>query len=427
MLLGFTATPLRGDGKSLAAIYKEQSFKMTLQEATQKGYICPVHGLRINFKYDIKDIKNTAGDYDLIELDKIINCEEINDIVAFKCSTVMRLPAIVFCSSVDHATKIKDKLVEMGRKAEVISYLNSKSECVEIIRKLKANEIEFILNAVKLTEGFDHPPIQTIVLARPTRSPALYKQMIGRGLRLHPNKYDCLVMEFTGNDSKMITWDQIDTDCSFQCYSPDELIDRKRAIQIYKNKFLNPDVKILDVRVSTFSFYECRIQRLKTYKQNYIFIPIEEGFILGHLKKDYVSRNKLEYQIGKTMICYMLFWKKQYLSFFCYSYGKLWDASITWTREECVNQLKFYADKCMCVSDNNSHPAGRWYPSEEEKMSPKQIKLLPNIKTNARKAEMLIEERAIIKALNKFWIEKDFPVLALDEEGTVTDRRIFTI
>jgi len=60
-------------------------------------------------------------------------------------------------------------------------------------------------------------------------------------------------------------------------------------------------------------------------------------------------------------------------------------------------------------------------------MSPKQIKLLPNIKTNARKAEMLIEERAIIKALNKFWIEKDFPVLALDEEGTVTDRRIFTI
>lgn len=431
ILLGFTATPLRGDGKTLGKIYKEQSFKMTLQEATQQGYICPVHGMRVEFKYNIENIESRAGDYDIQALDKIMNCESLNELIANRCSNLMRLPAIVFCSSVSHAENIKEKLVKLNRKAEVISYHNSKSECQEILTRLKENKIDFILNAVKLTEGFDHPPIQTIVLARPTRSPALYKQMIGRGLRLSPGKYDCLVMEFTANDPKMITWDQIDTDCSFQCYTPKELVGIEEGKKFYKCKFVNPDVKILDVRVSPFSFYECKIQRVVKYRKEFRYVPADNGFTLFHIIPITIRRTPKEIAFGHTMTCYQLLWKQQYKSFVCFSYGPLWNSPEGgWPIEDLEGQIKFYADHCLHDANNEdiANPVGRWYPSEEEPMSPRQKKFLgPLIKTNARKAEMMIEEKSLIKAINKFWINSPFPKAEQDASGANIDNRVFEI
>ena len=419
-LLGFTATPLRGDGKSLGSIFIEQTFKMTLQEATQKGYICPVHGLRIQLSYDLENVENTGGDYNIGQLDKIVNCEEANEIVASKCSTVMRKPCVVFCSTVDHAEKIKEKLIKKDCKAETISYLNSKSECAEIFRKLKDGEIDFILNAVKLTEGFDHPPIQTVVIARPTRSPALYKQMIGRGLRLSPNKFDCLVMEFGTNDPKMITWDQIDENATFQSYTPKELTDAKTAFKTYAIKFSNPNLKVLDVRVSPFSFYECYIRRLFKYKKDFLVIPFDDGFMFGEL---YNYRMSKGYANLKQMKVFMLLWKEKYKSFTCYSSApSFYQSDYGWEAKECMKQMLFYADHV-----NEGKPIGKWYPSEEEPMSPYQKKMLPNEKTNARKAEMIIEEKIIGSAIDKFWIKQPFPKLEEDHEGNCTDSRVFVI
>lgn len=423
-LLGFTATPLRGDGKSLGSLYKDQSFKMTLQEATQKGYICPVHGIQIQLSYQLQSVEDQGGDYNIQQLDKIVNCEEINEMVAYKCSHLMRIPCIIFCSTVDHATKIKDKLVEKGKKAEVISYLNSKAECAEIYRKLKDGDIQFILNATKLTEGFDFPAIQTVVIARPTRSPVLYKQMIGRGLRLSPNKFDCLVIEFSSNDPKMISWDQIDTDCTLQCYTEKELVDKERALSFYTSKFGSIHAVILDVRISAFSFYECKIRRLFKYRKNFIITPFDDGFMIGHLKGVVYSDKKCGGIEGKRMEIYLLHWKDRYKSFISFNQGEIWQApNGGWTHEECINQFKFYSGHCY----TDGTGVGRWYPSEEEHMSAYQKKMLPGISTNARKAEMMIEEKIIKNAIQKFWVDADFPDLEEDEDGLVKNSPVFVI
>ena len=441
ILLGFTATPLRGDGKSLGRIFQSHSFKMTLQEATQQGYICPVHGLRIEVNYNIEDIENKGGDYDIKSLDRIINCEVLNELISEKCSSLMRLPAIVFCATVDHATKIKEKLIERGKNAEVISYKNSNSESTEIIRKLKGGEIDIILNAVKLSEGFDHPPIQTIVLARPTRSPSLYKQMIGRGLRLFPNKYDCLVMEFGCNDPHMISWDEIDCDSTFHSFTEETRVKREDAIHQYRSKFGLRNVKVLDVRVSPFSFYECKIQRMVKFRKDYIFIPIDDGFLLGVIRGVHVKEGRDKKAHGRQMILHMLFWKEKYKSFTCFSKGELYRSSICWTQSELEEQLKYFADKGIrgidyndplsrdrwCPSTQNSLSMGKWYPSEEEPMSPWQKSLLPGIKTNARKAEMMIEDIYIKKAIDKFWRNSPFPNLEEDDNGATCCSPVFVI
>ena len=215
-LLGFTATPLRGDKKLLGSIYNSHSFKMTLSEATQNGYICPVHGIRIDIKKSLENVDSSQGDYDLQQLDKIMNCDSINDVVVERCENLSKTPAIVFCTSVDHARILAKKLREKKRKAISVSYKTSKRALKIIYKWLYEGRIEFITNAVKLSEGFDYPPIQSIILVRPTRSPVLYKQMIGRGLRNFPGKYDCFVLEFSGNDPKMICWDDIDENSTFQ-------------------------------------------------------------------------------------------------------------------------------------------------------------------------------------------------------------------
>lgn len=425
-LLGFTATPLRGDGKSLGSIYTTHSFKMTLQEATKKGYICPVHGIRINIKYDLNSVESQGGDYNSSQLDKVINCDELNELIAQKCSIVMRLPCLIFCSSVDHAKKIKERLLHKGKKAEVISYRNSKAECAEILRKLKDKEIDFLLNAVKLTEGFDHPPIQTIVIARPTRSPALYKQMIGRGLRLSKDKFDCLVIEFGSNDKKMICWDEIDSNSTFQCYSTQELQDEKSALRKFEHKFRSPSIKILEVRISPFSYYECKIQRIVSYKKEFRYLPFEDGF---HLFRILPVRNIKGVQKGLCfrMDCYQLFWAEKYKSFSCFSYGELWKATEAWTLPILEKQIKFFANTSLEDADGNPIKMGRWYPSEEEPMSPSQRLMLENCNTNARKAEMLIENKFITKAIEKFWIAKSFPLLEEDERGRVIENNIFYI
>ena len=73
-------------------------------------------------------------------------------------------------------------LREEKRKSISVSYKTSKKTLGHYHRMLQRGRIDFITNAIKLSEGFDHPPIQSVILARPTRSPVLYKQMIGRGL-----------------------------------------------------------------------------------------------------------------------------------------------------------------------------------------------------------------------------------------------------
>ncbi len=394
LILGFTATPLRGDSRSLQSVYFSHSFKMTLSEATQQGYICPVHGIRVEIDRSLEDIDSQQGDYDISQLDKIMNCQEINNIVVDRCEHLGKNPSIVFCTSVDHAQILAKMLRKKKRKAISVSYLTPKKTLSKIYEMLKNKKIDFITNAVKLSEGFDFPPIQSIILVRPTRSPVLYKQMIGRGLRNSPDKYDCLVMEFSGNDKNMICWEDIDENCTFQSSNPNERVSREQSLALYKGKFTSPNLKVLDVRISPFEFYECRLRRIEKYK-NYFYMPHIRGFSLFEMR----VKRRLDCEPGFNLLGFECCWKKKYKSFSMY--GEPWflyEKTDGYPMSELKRMLNYYSERQM-------GGYGRWYPSENEPINREQkLMLKTNQKLSARKAEMMIEDKSIKKCIEDHFI-----------------------
>lgn len=402
LIFGFTATPLRGDKDHLKNIFHSHSFKMTLSEATRLGYIVPVQGVRMEIFKSLKDIDTTQGDYDITQLDSIMNCDAINSIIVERCKYLGKTPGILFCTSVDHAEKLAAMLRKEKRKAISVSYKTSKKNLERIFSMLKQGRIEFITNAVKLSEGFDHPPIRSVIVARPTRSPVLYKQMIGRGLRNSPDKEDCYVLEFSSNDPKMLRWEDIDETCTFQSVSPEKKMNLDQAKRHYQQLFKNPNIEILDVRVSPFDFYECKIRRIVKYK-NWYFVPDSNSFALYEIKN--IRGTKTLGDIGGNYFhLYGSFyiWKEKYKSF--YNHGEsnfLMTKGCSQPIHELIKGIKSFSEL---------NKLGSWYPSDIQLTTRRQKKLLESIGLKwdsikcARKAEMEIEE-GFIKNIIKTYME----------------------
>jgi len=224
--------------------------------------------------------------------------------------------------------------------------------------------------------------------------------MIGRGLRNSPNKHDCFVLEFSSNDPKMLRWEDIDETCTFQSTSPEKRKTSEQARSHYKQLFKNPNIEILDVRVSPFDFYECKIRRIVKYK-NFYFVPDGNAFAVYEVKniRGGVSRGDMG---GNYFNMYGSFyiWKERYKSFYNH------DECNYLMNPGCTQPLPVLIDAIKNYSKLNR--MGTWYPSELQPTSRSQKKLMENLgmKWNtiksARKAEMEIEERYIIKAIEKF-------------------------
>lgn len=402
-LFGFTATPLRSDKDHLSSIFLSHSFKMTLSEATMNGYIVPVHGIRVEIKTSLKDIDTDRGDYDISQLDKVMNCDSINELITDRCKNLRKCPGIIFCTSVAHAEELAERLRKEKRKAISISYKTPKKTLARIYEFLKKGKIEFITNAVKLSEGFDHPQIGSVIIARPTRSPVLYKQMIGRGLRNYPGKHDCFILEFTGNDPKMMRWEDIDETATFQCCSAENKKTIEEAKRKYKEILKNPEIEILGVRISPFEFYECRVRRYVYYKK-FMICPFTEGFFICETIRSNTKTDKIHGHYF-SMNGGMYFWDEKYKSF--HSWG------------ECNYPMTMGTTQPIVVIENGFKEFAKlnklctWYPSEYEPVTRYQKKIAEfltlKIETkSARKAEFEIENRVIKKIIDKFMLQGEY-------------------
>lgn len=393
-LFGFTATPLRGDKSLLSNIFESHSFKLTLSEATKMGYICPVYGLRIQIDKALDQIETVQGDYDIQALDRIMNCDEVNNIVVEKCKNLRKTPGVIFCTSVDHAHTIASMLRKEGKKAISISYKTPKSTLARIYKMLNKGSVDYITNAVKLSEGFDHPPLQSVIIVRPTRSPVLYKQMIGRGLRKHPGKEDCCVLEFTGSDPSMMRWEDIDENATFQMISKQERISEKEARKQIAQKF-GKKIVILDVRLSPFNFYECFLIRLENYKKRFYYMPGKDRFLIFYLVD--AEKQVKGYDKYFNVMVWHCVWNKEYEDFSLWTDGVLFYQYFGYDIPTIERDIIW---KYIHVN-----PFGKWYPSEEDMITPRQKKILGHdSKHSARKAEFLIEDKCYRKLIEDYWI-----------------------
>ena len=192
-VLGVTATPDRGDMRNLGEVFDSLAFEYKLTDAIKEGYLCKIMAQTIPLKLDITDVGFTSGDYSLGQLGTALDpyLEQIAAEMAQRCKG---RKTVVFLPLIKTSQKFRDLLNAYGfRAAEV----NGQSEDRrEVLADFDAGKYNVLCNSMLLTEGWDCPSVDCVVVLRPTKVRSLYSQMVGRGTRLSPGKTDLLLLDF---------------------------------------------------------------------------------------------------------------------------------------------------------------------------------------------------------------------------------------
>lgn len=186
LLLGFTATPNRGDGVGLEDIFEDIIFERDLEWGIRNGYLSDIRCLRCDIGFDLRDVSSRLGDYSADELEAAVNITSANKAVADAYRRYAKGQTLIFAVSVAHAEAIAREIPD----SEVV--IGGKDRTV-VLERFRAGDLKCIVNCMVFTEGTDLPNVETVLIARPTKNIALYTQMVGRGTRLFPGK-DCLTL-----------------------------------------------------------------------------------------------------------------------------------------------------------------------------------------------------------------------------------------
>ncbi len=203
LLVGFTATPKRSDGVGLHGVFDEISFSRTIPEMMAAGYLAPVAGYRVETDVDLSRVKTRMGDFVVSQLSRAVNVEDRNALVvkAFR-ELVPDRRTLVFCVDVAHALDLAAAFAHYGIAAAAVTGDTPFGERAEMLAAFSSGRLQVLTNCMVLTEGYDEPAVDGIILARPTKSNLLYTQMIGRGTRPLAGKRDVTVVDMVDNSMK---------------------------------------------------------------------------------------------------------------------------------------------------------------------------------------------------------------------------------
>jgi superfamily II DNA or RNA helicase len=210
-LLGITATPVRLDGESLSLIYDTLAFRIDLIELIDLGFLCPIRGYTIRTRTNIATLPvNREGEFDVEKLAAAIDNPYRNQVIV---ESYLKFgenrPTIAFVANVAHAEHLAQEFRQKGIKAQAVHGKMTKDARKAAIRGYQTGKITVLTNCMVLTEGFDAPHTGCVITARPTKSPVVYPQSIGRGLRLHSSKKDCIVIDLVDLCSQTFTLPRI--------------------------------------------------------------------------------------------------------------------------------------------------------------------------------------------------------------------------
>jgi ATP-dependent helicase IRC3 len=203
MLVGFTATPRRGDQQGLGEVFEEIAYNRSLEEMIRGRFLCPVAGWRVKSNVNLDGVQVKAGDFVESQLARVVHVAERNALLLRAYQDLARQRrCIVFCVNVAHAQDVAALFCGAGVRAAAVWGAMPKEERHTTLAQLSSGALEVVTNCNVLTEGFDEPRVDCILMGRPTHSRLLYAQMVGRGTRLHPQKSDLLVIDVADNSRK---------------------------------------------------------------------------------------------------------------------------------------------------------------------------------------------------------------------------------
>lgn len=295
--LGFTATPNRGDGARLDDVYQDIVFDRDLKWGIQQGYLSDIHCLRVDIGYDLSKVAKRMGDYAVGELEQVVNIEAHNKAIADAYYKHAKGQTLIFATSVQHAQDIAKEI------KGAVAVTGDTKDRAEIINRFTRREIPVLVNCMVFTEGTDMPLIETVMIARPTQNSSLYTQMVGRGLRLHPDKEKLILIDCVGVTGK----------CDI-CSAPTligvdlELVPKAKKNEIEGDLFDLPDIIARASDCPESWIRNTEIVNIWAKEQQYIthninFFKMPNGDLVVSLPEKKKIVLPAQDELGNTMYC----------------------------------------------------------------------------------------------------------------------------
>lgn len=192
-VLGVTATPDRGDMRNLGQYFESLAYEYSLPRAIREGYLSPIKALTLPLTLDLSAVGIQSGDFKAGDLGTALDpyLHSIADEMLVHCAD---RKTVVFLPLVATSQKFRDILNEKGFRAAEVN--GSSEDRAQILADFDAGKYNVLCNSMLLTEGWDCPSVDCVVVLRPTKVRSLYCQMVGRGTRLAPGKDHLLLLDF---------------------------------------------------------------------------------------------------------------------------------------------------------------------------------------------------------------------------------------
>lgn len=192
-VLGVTATPDRADQKNLGKFFDSKAYEYTMHKAVKEGYLSPVKAQMIPLELNISNVGISNGDYAVGDIGSALE-PYLNQIALEMLNYCKGRKTVVFLPLIKTSQKFCELLNLHGFRAAEVN--GSSTDRDKILSDFENGEYDVLCNSMLLTEGWDCPSVDCVIVLRPTKVRSLYQQMVGRGMRLAPNKKELLLLDF---------------------------------------------------------------------------------------------------------------------------------------------------------------------------------------------------------------------------------------
>ena len=223
-VLGVTATPDRGDMRNLGSFFESLAYQYTLPKAIKEGYLTPIKALTLPLKMDLSGVGVQSGDFKVSDIGTALDpyLEQIAKEIKKYCKD---RKTVVFLPLVKTSQKFRDILNANGFKAAEVN--GDSKDRAEILKDFENDKYNVLCNSMLLTEGWDCPSVDCIIVLRPTKVRSLYSQMVGRGTRLCEGKDHLLLLDFLWHTER------------HELCHPANLICENDEVDVYKRQVLS--------------------------------------------------------------------------------------------------------------------------------------------------------------------------------------------
>jgi len=199
-VLGVTATPDRSDKQRIERVFGEPVFSASIIDMVEQGFLCDLRAIAIPTAVSLDDVHIQAGDFKVDELEIAIDTLARNEHIAQAyLKHAKGRQGLCFAVTVAHAEHLAATFNAFGIRAAAVSGDTLPEQRRRILHAYERGDITIVCNCGVLLEGYDAPQTSCIIMARPTKSRALFVQAVGRGTRLAPGKRDCIILDITDN------------------------------------------------------------------------------------------------------------------------------------------------------------------------------------------------------------------------------------